>query len=99
MIDVAALPDLGIDTQFLFRAEGKTAFDQLNCAFERRVVPSREKAVNVIRHYNKLMEKELLLVTIGNECRDQETSHSLGLKKGTVAVSIRSYEISARGDY
>jgi hypothetical protein len=93
MIHVPSLPNFGIDAQFSFCAEGKSAFDQLNGALERRVSQSGKKEMNVIRHYDKFVDEELVLISVAQQSCDKEICHALGLEKRTIAVGVSRDEI------
>jgi hypothetical protein len=69
MIRKASLPDFPLVFEFLLRAEGKPAFDELDRLFEARC--GSDRRMKVLGHYHEVMKQEGTLAVVVENFQEQ----------------------------
>ena len=93
MVCKSAAPNLGVRSELLFRAKRESAFDELNCAFQRR--RGRDEQMKMIGHQDKFV-KEIRISAMAEKHFEKQASPRLRVEERPTFPRVRGDEVRLR---
>jgi hypothetical protein len=93
MVCKSAAPNLGVRSELLFRAKRESAFDELNCAFQRR--RGRDEQMKMIGHQDKFV-KEIRISAMAEKHFEKQASPRLRVEERPTFPRVRGDEVDLR---
>jgi hypothetical protein len=97
MIHVAAFPDFCIERELFLYAIGKSSLYELHRSFQSDAA-GRQDEVNVVRHHNKFVKQEFLIVAIMKESIDEQIGEGRVLKQRSMSPGTSGHEIAIKAE-